>query len=127
MTDSGWRNSTRSAAIGTKHAKNTWRSIAKTRGARDLETLNRRPQYLIHFATKSLSRNRSAGNEQALADVQDVVDELKQIQPDAIATLALAGGTLPGSQPTRQGRGTDSGRCRSARSSPVDTANRWRN
>ncbi|HEX3446679.1 MAG TPA: tetratricopeptide repeat protein [Isosphaeraceae bacterium] len=62
---------------------------AKTRSARDLETLNRRPQYLLHFAAKSLLRNRTARNEQALSDVQDVIDDLKQIQPDAIATLAL--------------------------------------
>lgn len=62
---------------------------AKTRSARDLETLNRRPQYLLQFATRSLLQNRSAVREQALSDVQDALDDLKQIQPDAIATLAL--------------------------------------
>jgi tetratricopeptide (TPR) repeat protein len=61
----------------------------KTRNARDLESLNLRLRYLLSFANKCLLLNRSAGNEQSLADVQDVIDELKQIQPDARAILKL--------------------------------------
>ena len=62
---------------------------AKTRGAHNLETLNVRLESLVLFARKCLARNGSAGNDQALADVQTAVEELKKIQPNAPATLAL--------------------------------------
>jgi cellulose synthase operon protein C len=61
---------------------------AKTTNARDLETWNRRPQYLVQFA-RSLLGHRQAGDEQTLSEVQDLVDELKQIQPDALTALEL--------------------------------------
>ncbi len=61
---------------------------AKTRNARDLEVWNRRPQYLVQFA-KSLLGHHQAGDDQTLSEVQDLVDELKQIQPNVLSTLEL--------------------------------------
>ena len=62
----------------------------RTKNPRDLETLNRRPSYLAQFAS-SLLRNHKAGNEQDLTDAQDLVDELKQLQPDAGSTRSFFG------------------------------------
>ena len=60
----------------------------RTKNPRDLETLNRRPLYLAQFAS-SLLRNHKAGDDQELTEAQDLVDELKQLQPDQLGTLVL--------------------------------------
>jgi tetratricopeptide (TPR) repeat protein len=70
-------------------ARATYRDLnLRTKSARELETLNRRPQYLSQFVT-SLLRNHKTGNDQELAEAQDLVDELKQLQPDQLGTLVL--------------------------------------
>ena len=72
-----------------EQAREEYRALnAKTTNARDLETWNRRPQYLVQFA-RSLLGHRQAGEEQTLSEVQDLVDELKQLQPDVLSTLEL--------------------------------------
>jgi tetratricopeptide (TPR) repeat protein len=58
----------------------------RTKNARDLESLNRRPIYLAQLA-ESLLRNRHDVKD--LNEVQDIADELQQLQPQALATLAL--------------------------------------
>jgi tetratricopeptide (TPR) repeat protein len=60
--------------------------IAKTKTPRDLETPKRRPYYLAKFAT-DLLRNRKAGDEQDLTEAQDLVNELKLLQPNSLNTI----------------------------------------
>ena len=86
----------------------------RTKNPRDLETLNRRPLYLAQFVS-SLLRNHKAGDDQDLTEAQDLVDELKQLQPDAARHPRSPGGSLSGSQPTRQGCGTDPNLCQTTR------------
>jgi cellulose synthase operon protein C len=62
--------------------------IARTDSVRDLETLNRWPSYLSHFA-KALLRHHQAGNDQDLAEVQDLIAKLKRLQPNSLEVLAL--------------------------------------
>jgi len=62
--------------------------ILRTRNIRNMETLKRRPWYLDQFA-ESLLRHRHPGEEQDLANAQELVDELKQLQPNALRTLVL--------------------------------------
>jgi tetratricopeptide (TPR) repeat protein len=62
--------------------------ILRTDNLRDMETLNRRPVYLFRFAT-SLFRNRRTGEEQDLKEIREVVEKLKQVQPDVSSTVAL--------------------------------------
>jgi cellulose synthase operon protein C len=60
----------------------------RTRNLRDLETLNRRPIYLAQFA-QSLLQHHKAGEEQDLTVAQELVDEIKQLQPNELGTLIL--------------------------------------
>ena len=70
-------------------AREAYRELnLRTKNARDLETLNRRPLYLAQFVS-SLLRNHKAGDDQDLIEAQDLVDELKQLQPDQLSTLVL--------------------------------------
>ncbi len=62
--------------------------IAQTDNVRDLQILNRRPIYLLQFAT-ALLRHHRAGDDQDLAEVQDVIGKLKKLQPDTLEVLAL--------------------------------------
>ena len=60
----------------------------RTKNTRDMETLNRRPFYLGQFVN-GLLRNHKANDDQDLVEAEDLVDELKQIQPDQLHTLVL--------------------------------------
>jgi tetratricopeptide (TPR) repeat protein len=60
----------------------------RTRTIRDMETFNRRPVYLAQFATRLLQRHKR-GDTQDLADAQELIDEIKRLQPTALPTLAL--------------------------------------
>jgi tetratricopeptide (TPR) repeat protein len=62
--------------------------ITRTDNVRDLETLNRWPGYLFQFAN-ALFRHHQAGNDQDLAEVQDVIAKLKRLQPDSLEVLDL--------------------------------------
>ena len=58
----------------------------RTKNSRDLETLNRRPFYLAQFAD-ALLRNRH--DVEDLTEVQGLIDDLKQLQPESLPGLAL--------------------------------------
>jgi tetratricopeptide (TPR) repeat protein len=60
----------------------------RTRNLRDMETFNRRPLYIAQFAN-NLLQHCKADDKQDLAEAQELVDELKQLQPAAIGTLVL--------------------------------------
>ena len=60
----------------------------RTKGSRDMEVLNHRPQYLGEFV-RSLLRNHKAKDDQDLIEAEDLVEELKQLQPDQLNTLVL--------------------------------------
>jgi tetratricopeptide (TPR) repeat protein len=62
--------------------------IQQAESARDLETLNRRPIYLIQFA-EAILRNHRPGEDQDLAEIQELITKLKQIQPDMLGTFVL--------------------------------------
>jgi len=62
--------------------------IARTDNVRDLETLNRRPIYLSHFAN-ALLRHHQPGDDQNLAEVDVVIGKLKRLQPNTLEVLAL--------------------------------------
>jgi cellulose synthase operon protein C len=59
-----------------------------TKVPRDLDSLNRRPLFLAQFA-RSLLRNHKAGDEQDLNEAQDLVDQLRKQQPNALDPLIL--------------------------------------
>ena len=58
----------------------------RTTTPRDPQTLNHRPYYLDRFA-EGLLRHRSAGEKHELTEAQELVNELKRIQPNALTTL----------------------------------------
>ena len=60
----------------------------RTRNLRDMETFNRRPLYIAQFA-QNLLRHCKPGDKQELAEAQELIDELKQLQPEALGTLFL--------------------------------------
>jgi cellulose synthase operon protein C len=60
----------------------------RTKSRRDIETLNRRPIYLAQF-TRSLLQHHKPGDEQDLIDAQELVDEIKQLQPNDLGALIL--------------------------------------
>jgi predicted Zn-dependent protease len=60
----------------------------RTRNLRDLETINRRPLYLAQF-TRGLLQHYKPGDEQDLTKAQELIDAIKQLQPNAIGTLVL--------------------------------------
>ena len=60
----------------------------RTKSSRDMETLNRRPLYLGQFVN-GLLRNHKAKDEQDLIEAEDLVDELKQLQPNQLNTFIL--------------------------------------
>jgi len=60
----------------------------RTKNPRDQETLNRRPIYLAQYAN-SLLEHHQPGDEQQLAEAQNLVDEFKLLQPDSLETLIL--------------------------------------
>ena len=60
----------------------------RTRNLRDLETINRRPLYLAQF-TRSLLQHCKPGDEQDLTKAQELVDAIKQLQPNVLGTLVL--------------------------------------
>jgi cellulose synthase operon protein C len=68
-------------------AKVAYRELnLRTKSSRDLETHNRRPLYLGQFVN-SLLRNHKAKDEEDLIEAEDLVDELKQLQPEQLGTL----------------------------------------
>jgi cellulose synthase operon protein C len=70
-------------------AREKYRELnSRTKNLRDMETLNRRPIYLAQYANSLLQHHRP-GEEQELTDAQELVDELKQLQPNALGTLVL--------------------------------------
>ena len=60
----------------------------RTKNTRDMEILNRRLLYLAQFVS-GLIRNHKAKDDQDLVEAEDLVDELKQLQPDQLNTLIL--------------------------------------
>ena len=60
----------------------------RTKGSRDMETLNHRPLYLGEFV-RSLLRNHTAKDDQDLIEAEELVEELKQLQPDQLSTLVF--------------------------------------
>ena len=60
----------------------------RTRNVKNMETLSRRPVYLAQFA-RSLLQHSKSDDEQELNEAQALVDEIKQLQPDAIESLSL--------------------------------------
>ena len=60
----------------------------RTKNSRDMEILNRRPAYLGQFVN-SLLRNHNAKDDQDLVEAEELVDELKQLQPNQLNTLIL--------------------------------------
>jgi cellulose synthase operon protein C len=62
--------------------------ILRTKNSHDLETLKRRPAVLAQFAT-SLIRNHKTSDDQELTEAQDLIDELKQLQPDQLNPIVL--------------------------------------
>jgi cellulose synthase operon protein C len=59
-----------------------------TKNLQDRETVNRRPFYLAQF-TSSVLRHHKPGEKQDLNEAQLLVDDLRQLQPKALGTLAL--------------------------------------
>jgi cellulose synthase operon protein C len=60
----------------------------RTKNSRDMEILNRRPVYLVQFVN-SLLRNHKANDDRDLVEAEDLIDELKQLQPNQLNTLLL--------------------------------------
>ena len=61
----------------------------RTRNLRDMETtINRRPIYLAEFSN-SLLQHYKPGDEQDLTEAQELVDAIKQLQPNVLGTLVL--------------------------------------
>ena len=60
----------------------------QTRNLRDMETLNRRPTYLAQFAD-SLLRHHKPDDKQDIDEAQELVDEIRQLQPMALRTIDL--------------------------------------
>jgi len=60
----------------------------RTRNLKNMETLSRRSVYLAQF-TRSLLQHSKPDDEQSLNEAQDLVDEMKQFQPDALENLFL--------------------------------------
>jgi tetratricopeptide (TPR) repeat protein len=58
------------------------------KNTRDLENLSRRAFYLRAFAEGLLQQHRP-GETQELIKAQQLIDEIQQLQPDALSTLAL--------------------------------------
>jgi tetratricopeptide (TPR) repeat protein len=77
-------------AIGEwQKAREKYRELnLRTRNLRDMETFNRRPFYIAQ-SVNNLLRHCKAGDTQDLAEAQELVDELKQLQPAALGTLVL--------------------------------------
>ena len=70
-------------------ARQAYRELnLRTRNTRDMETLNRRPLYLGQFVN-SLLRNHKVKDDQDLSEAEDLVDELKQLQPNQLNPLVL--------------------------------------
>jgi tetratricopeptide (TPR) repeat protein len=60
----------------------------RTRSLKDMETLSRRSVYLAQFARSLLQHSKSDG-EQNLNEAQDLVDEMRQLQPDWLEVVFL--------------------------------------
>jgi tetratricopeptide (TPR) repeat protein len=60
----------------------------RTRNVRDMDPFNQRPVYIARFANNLLLHCKP-GDKQDLAEAQELVDELKQLQPAALGTLIL--------------------------------------
>jgi cellulose synthase operon protein C len=68
-------------------AREKYRELnAKTKILPDLEILSRRPDYLGRFIDRLL-QNHKSGDEQNLIEAQELVDEIRQLKPDALTTL----------------------------------------
>jgi tetratricopeptide (TPR) repeat protein len=63
--------------------------ILRTDRPRDLETLNRRPVYLTQFASSLLAHRKTDGSE-AIEEARQMLEKLRQIQPDGLNTLMVA-------------------------------------
>jgi tetratricopeptide (TPR) repeat protein/Flp pilus assembly protein TadD len=62
--------------------------ILRTDNPRDMETIRRRPDYLARFA-ESLLNHHQPGEEADLTEVQELIEKLRQVQPDLLAVLVL--------------------------------------
>jgi tetratricopeptide (TPR) repeat protein len=69
-------------------ARELYRELVRTGNVRDPESLNHLPIYLSQFASDLLQRHR-AGDDQDLAEAEDVIGKLKRLQPDTLAVLIL--------------------------------------
>jgi tetratricopeptide (TPR) repeat protein len=70
-------------------AREKYRDLSlRTRVLPSMETLKRRPYYLAVFA-ESLLRHRQSGDEPTLAEVQELVNEIRQLQPNALGTVVI--------------------------------------
>ena len=70
-------------------AREKYRELSsRTKILPDMETLSRRPYYLGKFAD-SLLRHHQSGDEQNLAEVQQLVDEIKRLQPTTMLGTVL--------------------------------------
>jgi tetratricopeptide (TPR) repeat protein len=70
-------------------AREKYRDLnVRTKILPDMDTLSRRPYYLARFAD-SLLRHHQSGDEQNLAEVQELVDEIKQLQPTMLGTVLI--------------------------------------
>ena len=87
-TDSFWLNFMRRLMIGREPARNIVTWTLRTRNLRDMDTLNRRPLYLAFF-TDGLLRHRKPDDQEDLAEAQELVEQIKQLQPGAFGTLAV--------------------------------------
>jgi cellulose synthase operon protein C len=70
-------------------ARETYRELnLRTKTTRDIESLNHRPLYLGELVA-GLLRNHKGSDDQQLVEAQDLVDELKQLQPDQLRPVVL--------------------------------------
>ena len=72
-----------------RKARDKYRELnLRTKNVRDMETLNHRLRYLVQFA-ESLLQHRKPDDTQDVNEAQELVDEIKQLQPSALATVGL--------------------------------------
>jgi predicted Zn-dependent protease len=70
-------------------ARLTYRELdLRTRNPKDMETLSRRPFYLAQYV-RGLLQHRQPDDQKDLGEAQQLVDDIKRLQPDAVGTLVL--------------------------------------
>ena len=78
----------------------------KTRNSKDTETLTRRPVYLRQYAA-SLLHHRNHDDKDDLKAAQALADDIKMLEPKALATVMLQVQHRTGPRANRPGRATD--------------------